>query len=46
LRIANILKKAEEAYEKIVASYKESIIEISRMDLVLGEVTATFNHFD
>lgn len=42
----DILKEAEETYEKIVASYKENIIEIPRMDLVLGEVTATFNHFD
>lgn len=41
-----ILKEAKETYEKIVASYKENIIEIPRMDLVLGEVTATFNHFD
>jgi type III restriction enzyme len=40
------LKEAEETYEKIVASYKENIIEIPRMDLVLGEVTATFNDFD
>lgn len=43
---ADILKEAEETYEKIVASYKENIIEIPRMDLVLGEVTATFNSFD
>ena len=42
----DILKEAEETYEKIIASYKENIIEIPRMDLVLGEVTATFNHFD
>lgn len=42
----DILKEAEETYEKIVASYKENIIEIPRMDLVLGEVTATFNDFD
>lgn len=42
----DIVKEAEETYEKIVASYKENIIEIPRMDLVLGEVTATFNHFD
>lgn len=43
---ADILKEAETKYEIIVASYKENIIEIPRMDLVLGEVTATFNHFD
>lgn len=43
---ADILKEAEETYEIIVASYKENIIEIPRMDLVLGEVTATFNSFD
>ncbi|WP_339888938.1 DEAD/DEAH box helicase family protein [uncultured Flavobacterium sp.] len=42
----DIVKEAEESYEKIVASYKENSIEIPRMDLVLGEVTATFNHFD
>ena len=42
----NIVKEAEENYEKIVASYKKNMIEIPRMDLVLGEVTATFNHFD
>lgn len=43
---ADIVKEAEATYEKIVASYKENIIEIPRMDLVLGEVTATFNHFE
>ncbi len=43
---ADILKEAEDTYEKIVASYKENIIEIPRMDLVLGDVLATFNHFD
>lgn len=43
---ADILKEAETTYEKIVASYKENIIEIPRMDLVLGDVTATFNQFD
>lgn len=43
---ADIVKEAEATYEKIVASYKENIIEIPRMDLVLGEVIATFNHFD
>lgn len=42
----DIIKEAEETYEKIVASYKENIIEIPRMDLVLGDITATFNHFD
>ncbi|MFZ2284319.1 MAG: DEAD/DEAH box helicase family protein [Lutibacter sp.] len=42
----DIIKEAEETYEKIVASYKENIIEIPRMDLVLGDVLATFNHFD
>lgn len=42
----DILKEAEETYEKVVASFKENSIEIPRMDLVLGEVTATFNHFD
>jgi type III restriction enzyme len=43
---ADIVKEVEATYEKIVASYKENIIEIPRMDLVLGEVTATFNHFN
>jgi len=43
---ADIVREAEATYEKIVASYKENIIEIPRMDLVLGEVTATFNSFD
>lgn len=43
---ADILKEVEEKYEKYVASYKENIIEIPRIDLVLGDVTATFNHFD
>lgn len=42
----DIVKEVEATYEKVVASYKENIIEIPRMDLVLGEVTATFNHFD
>jgi type III restriction enzyme len=43
---ADIVKEAKETYERVVASYKENIIEIPRMDLVLGEVTATFNEFD
>ena len=46
LFINEIIKKAEEEYEKLVTEYKTNIIEIPRMDLVQGEVTATFNHFD
>jgi type III restriction enzyme len=43
---AQIVKEAEEQYDQIVSSYKENIIEIPRMDLVQGEVTAEFKHFD
>jgi type III restriction enzyme len=41
-----IVKAAEEIYEKLVTEYKKNIIEIPRMDLVQGEVTASFNSFD
>ncbi|MEL6850450.1 MAG: DEAD/DEAH box helicase family protein [Bacteroidota bacterium] len=41
-----ILEEAEKAYEKVVNEYKKNIIEIPRMDLVQGEVTAFFNDFD
>lgn len=41
-----ILKEAEEAYEKIVTDYQNNIIEMPRMDLVQGEVKAGFNVFD
>ncbi len=46
LFVADILREAEERYETIVSSFKERSIEIPRMDLVQGEVVATFNHFD
>ena len=41
-----IVKEAGEIYEKLVIEYKKNIIEIPRMDLVQGEVTASFNFFD
>ncbi len=41
-----IVKEAEAIYEKLVTEYKKNIIEIPRMDLVQGEVTASFNSFD
>jgi type III restriction enzyme len=41
-----IVAEAEANYERIVAAYKENIIEIPRMDLVQGEVTAIFNSFE
>lgn len=41
-----IIKEAEELYEKLVTDYKKNIIEIPRMDLVQGEVTASFLPFD
>ena len=41
-----IVKEAGEIYEKLVTEYKKNIIEIPRMDLVQGEVTASFNTFD
>ena len=42
----DIMKEAEQIYEKMVTEYKSNIIEIPRMDLVQGEVTATFKTFD
>lgn len=41
-----IALEAEEIYEKLVADFKKNIIEIPRMDLVQGEVTASFDDFD
>jgi type III restriction enzyme len=38
--------EADEIYEKLVADFKKNIIEIPRMDLVQGEVTASFDEFD
>lgn len=41
-----IIEEAEKAYEKVVNEYKKNTIEIPRMDLVQGEVTAFFKVFD
>jgi type III restriction enzyme len=41
-----IAEEAEVLYEKLVADFKENIIEIPRMDLLQGEVTASFDDFD
>jgi len=41
-----IADEASEIYEKLVADFKKNIIEIPRMDLVQGEVTASFDDFD
>jgi type III restriction enzyme len=41
-----ILAEAESVYDAMVTEYKKNIIEIPRMDLVQGEVTATFTKFD
>ncbi|WP_432712227.1 DEAD/DEAH box helicase [Pedobacter sp.] len=43
---SQILKDAIEIYEKVVADYKKNIIEIPRMDLVQGDVEASFNVFN
>lgn len=42
----SIAKEAEVIYEKFVSDFKKNIIEIPRMDLVQGEVTAYFEDFD
>lgn len=41
-----IVEEAEAIYEKMVTEYKNNIIEIPRMDLVQGDVTASFKAFD
>ena len=41
-----IAAEADVIYEKLVADFKNNIIEIPRMDLVQGEVTASFDDFD
>lgn len=41
-----IAAEAERMYETLVTEYRNNIIEIPRMDLVQGEVIATFKHFD
>ncbi len=43
---AQIAVEASEIYEKLVADFKKNIIEIPRMDLVQGEVTASFDDFN
>jgi type III restriction enzyme len=43
---ANIVAEAEVMYEILVADFKKNIIEIPRMDLVQGLVTASFEDFD
>ncbi len=46
LFVDQIVAEAEGLYERLVADFKKNIIEIPRMDLVQGEVTATFEDFD
>lgn len=41
-----IVAEAVVLYEKLVTDFKNNIIEIPRMDLVQGEVTASFDDFD
>lgn len=41
-----IAQEAEEVYETLVSDFKKRSIEIPRMDLVQGEVTASFDDFD
>ncbi len=41
-----IAAEAEAIYEKFVADYKKNIIQIPRMDLMQGEVTASFDDFN
>lgn len=41
-----IATEAAVIYEKLVTDFKNNIIEIPRMDLVQGEVTASFDEFD
>ncbi|TDH23966.1 restriction endonuclease subunit R [Segetibacter sp. 3557_3] len=42
----SIVTEAEAIYETMVNDYKNNTIEIPRMDLVQGEVTASFKEFD
>lgn len=41
-----IVEEADTLYEKMVAEFKKNIIEIPRMDLMQGEITAGFDDFD
>jgi len=43
---AQIFSEAESIYQTLVADFKKNIIEIPRMGLLQGEVTATFEDFD
>lgn len=43
---SDIMVEADSIYEKLVSDFKKNIIEIPRMDLVQGEVTASFEDFD
>lgn len=41
-----IVKEAVVIYDKLVSDFKKNIIEIPRMDLVQGQVTASFDDFN
>jgi type III restriction enzyme len=41
-----IAEEAEAMYDTLVQDFKKNIIEIPRMDLIQGEVTASFEDFD
>ncbi|MBK7573290.1 MAG: hypothetical protein IPI10_17415 [Bacteroidetes bacterium] len=43
---SQIANEAEQLYDRLVADFKNKIIEIPRMDLVQGEVKAGFESFD
>ena len=43
---AEIVMEAGEIYERLVSDFKKNIIQIPRMDLVQGEITASFEDFD
>ncbi|MBS0646720.1 MAG: DEAD/DEAH box helicase family protein, partial [Verrucomicrobia bacterium] len=42
----SIVEEAQALYGKLVADFKKNIIEIPRMDLIQGEVTASFDDFE
>lgn len=43
---ADIVEEAASVYEKLVADFKQNIIEIPRMDLMQGKSVAIFDDFD
>ena len=43
---SQIMEEAEVVYEKLVSDFKNNIIEIPRMDLLVGEAIASFSDFD